>query len=176
MMRYLSYLIIPLVIAVVLVGINREGSKAEKGMDENNFVVRQSKIVMWIGIICALFFGVLIILMSAFPNDTAQWWVYLIFFLFVILGTVLAVHCMIWALKISGDEIRHTAIFKKEQSISFGDITKVKIKRLQNNQMEEIKVYSHDKKVFSVESYCRGYHILIARLQKEGVAFEEVRG
>jgi len=50
---------------------------------------REALKTLSVGAICVLLFGTAIVLMSIFPNDTAYWWVYVIFGIFVLLGLIL---------------------------------------------------------------------------------------
>ena len=72
----LRYLIIFVTVGILFAIIRREVIKAEKKMDINNFVIKQPKVIMWLGGGCVLVFGAFLVIMSIFPNDTADWWVY----------------------------------------------------------------------------------------------------
>jgi hypothetical protein len=162
------YIIIPGLVWLIFIIIKKEVKKSEKNMDEKYFLVRQSKVVLWIGIICALFFFSLIILMTIFPNDTAEWWIYPVFIVCSISGILMALYCIKWEIKIENDEIMYTPFFGKKKTFSIGSIKKIKSK---NGQ--QIKAYDEKGKLFSVESNCRGYNVLISRLKNEQIPFED---
>jgi hypothetical protein len=167
-MDNIMYIIIPILVFLVFTFLFNANKKSEKIMDENNFILRQPKLVLWIGIICTLFFSALIVLMSIFPNNTAEWWVYLIFSLFVILGFFLIFHCIRWELKIEVNQIIYTPFIGGKRLFTIDNIKRVK---LENGQ--KIIAYDGNKKLFSVEYQCNGFNVLVSRLRKEQIPFEE---
>ena len=169
-MQFLAYLTIPILIGVLMSGVDRQVFKAEKSMREDSFVVRQSKTFAWVGIIVALFFGAAMIVMTALANDSVKWWIYMEFFAFFSLGILIAVYCFFWELRVNGDEIRYRCLFKPSQTLGFDAITSVKMKH--TPQYEQIILYSGAKKLFALESNCVGYYVFVARLIKEQVKFE----
>ena len=171
-MQYLSFLIVPVILGAIFAAAKKDAAKAEKNMDENNFIIRQPKFFMWIGILCALVFGAALIFMSIFPNDTAEWWIYLMFFVFVLLGLLLILVYIIWEIKIEGDNVYFKSLII-HKNFTFADITKVKIKNPnpQNDQYQQAVLYAGTKRIITVESFCRGYGILIKRLKKENLHF-----
>lgn len=69
----ISFLIIPVVASFLLANMDKQARKAEIGMDNNNFIVHQPKFVFWLGIICALSFAVMFIIVITFTNEKAEW-------------------------------------------------------------------------------------------------------
>jgi len=171
-MRLFPFLLIPMILGAIFAAAKKDVAKAEKNMDENNFIMRQPKLFMWVGIVCMLVFGALIIYMSIFPNDTAEWWVFLGFFVFVLLGLLLVLVYIIWEIKIEGENI-YCKFLLRRKNFSFSDITKVRIKNPnpQNDQYQQAILYAGTKKILTIESFCRGYSILIKRLKKENIHF-----
>jgi hypothetical protein len=160
-------MIIVILVWIIFIIIKKEVKNSEKNMDEKYFLVRQSKIILWMGVICALFFFYLIILTIIFPDDTVEWWVYLAFTMFAISGILVTLHCIKWELKIENDKIIYTPFFGEKKIFPISSIKKVKSKNRQ-----QIKVYDEKGKLFSVESNCRGYNVLISRLKSEHIPFE----
>lgn len=158
-----------LVLGVILAIAIREANKAAQNMEWLHFIIRKPKTIMWLGIICALFFGALIALMIVFPNDTVEWRIYLIFGAFAFIGISLAAHCALWKVEIDGNELRHSSLLKRTRVFTFDNIKKFEIKG-QNTPYENVVLYSEGKKLLSVEKNCRGYDMLIARLRQQ--AFE----
>lgn len=168
-MNNIMYIIIPILVFLVFTFVKKANKKSEKNMDENNFVLRQPKIFIWIGVICAIFFCVLIVLMSVFPNDTAEWWVYLVFSFFVILGFFLIFYCVKWELRIEDNQIIYTPFIGKKIIFTIGNIKKAKLK----NGQKIIAYDDKNKKLFSVEYTCNGFNVLVSRLRREQISFEE---
>jgi len=168
-MNYTLFVIIPILVFLVLFLVKKANKKAEKSMDENNFVIREPKIYLWIGIICAFFFCGLIVLMYIFPNDTAEWWTYLVFALFGMLGFYIIFYCVRWKLEIEGNRIIYTPFIGKKRLFTFDDIKKVKLK----NGQKIIAYGDNNKKLFAVEFTSKGFNILVPRLKKERIYFEE---
>jgi len=167
--NYTLFAIIPILVFLVLFLVKRANKKVEKSMDENNFVLREPKIYLWIGIICTVFFCGLIVLMCIFPNDTAEWWTYLVFALFGILGIYIIFYCVRWKLEIEGNQIIYTPFIGKKRSFIFSDIKKIKLK----NGQKIIAYGDNNKKLFAVEFTSNGFNILVSRLKKERIYFEE---
>jgi hypothetical protein len=159
------YVIIAFLVLIIFVAIRKEVKSAEKNMNENHFAVRQSKTVLWIGIICTVFFCALIVLMIMFPNDTAEWWVFLVFSLAAVWGLCIILYCVAWELRVEDNQITYSPFIGKKKSFPIDFITKIKF----NGQ--QIKAYAANKKLFTVDSSCRGYNILVFRLKNEQIPF-----
>jgi NADH:ubiquinone oxidoreductase subunit 5 (subunit L)/multisubunit Na+/H+ antiporter MnhA subunit len=168
-MNYALFVIIPILVFLVFFFVKKANKKAEKSMDENNFVIREPKIYLWIGIICAVFFCGLFVLMCMFPNDTAEWWTYLVFSLFGISGICLVIYCVVWKLEIKDNQIIYTPFIGRKRSLIFDDIKKVKLK----NGQKIVAYGDNNKKLFAVEFTSNGFNILVSRLKKERIYFEE---
>ena len=166
-MEKITYIIIPLVVIIIFFIAKKSNRKAEKNMDENHFSVQQPKIFLWIGIICVAFFCALIVLMTLFPNDTAEWWVYVIFSFFVLLGLFLIIYCSTWKLQIENDQIVYCPFFGIKRNFLITSITNIKT---YNGQ--KIKAYIDDKKIFTIEYTAKGYGVLISRLKNEQMPFK----
>jgi hypothetical protein len=155
------------VVFVVFLFTRREVKAAEKKMDENCFEVRQPKMFLICGIICGAFFLGLTVWAAVFPDDSTEWWVFLVFLFFVLLGLALTVYCAVWKIKIDGDRIVCRQFIGKEKSFAFSEITKVKLKNQQS-----VKAYSSDKVIFKAEWNCKGFNVLVERLRKEQIPIE----
>jgi len=168
-MNGILFIIIGILVFLVLTFVKRTNQKAEKSMDENNFVLRQPKIFFVIGVICAVFFCSLIVLMCIVSNDSAEWWVFLIFSSCAILGFYIIFYCVKWELKIEGNQIIYTPFIGKKNSFAVSDIKKAKLK----NEQKIIAYDVNNKKLFAVEFTCNGFNVLVSRLKKEQIPFEE---
>jgi amino acid permease len=166
-----TYLILPVLIWIVYAAIRKEIRNSEKNMDESCFSVRQSKIVLWISILCTLLFFLLLVAMAIFPNDndTGEWGLYLaIPLLFIAIGTLMTLYCIKWEIKIENDRITYTPFLGKKKTFLIRSIKEVKAK-----DGRPIKVCGEQGKLFSVEPNCRGCNVLISRLKRESIPFEE---
>jgi len=143
--------------------LNKKNKKHEENIDIYNFEVRQSAGTLLIGIICAIFFSFLIALAKFTNNETATIWVYLIFSFFTFMGILLMIYYKMWKLKVENNQISYFPFFGRNKFFTVDSITKVRKKE------EKIIVFSGDKELFSVESSCRGFDALIARLKKERI-------
>jgi hypothetical protein len=152
---------------LVLTFAKREVEKAEKDMDENNFVIRQPKTFFWVGIMCPVFFGGLIVFAIISNISTAVWWVYLVFSFFTALGLFLVYYCRKWELKVENNQITYSPVFGKKKSFNIDYITKVKFK-----PGRMVTAFNENKKLFSVEYLFKGFNVLVSRLKKEQINFE----
>ncbi len=141
--------------------MNKKVLEAEKPIDENNFVVRNAKANMWVGIIGAVICGALII----YPSDTSALWVYICFSAFFLLGLSLAIWCAVWKIEVTDNEVYLTTPFVRRKAFTFDRITKIKFKG--NDQVNRITVYVDEKNLFTVQSDCRGYLAFIKKLESE---------
>ena len=161
------YFVIPLLVVMVFFIVRKGNEKAKKNMDENYFKVRQPMIFLWIGIMCTLLFSALIVYFSIFPDGTTDWMVYTIFSIIAVLGIFLIIYCIIWELRIEGDQIVYIPFAGIKRNYSINSITRIK---LYNNQ--KIEAYAGEKKLFSVEPTSRGYNVLISRFKREQIFFD----
>jgi len=138
---------------------------------DKQFAVRQPKLNLCVGIIGMLFFGALIVLMSIFPNDTAQWWVYLLFSLFVVLGAFLTVYNLFWNIIVKNEIISCHSLLKRTKTFTFDAIKEVKMKyhdidnkRHYNGIVYEIILYSDKSKLIAVDSACKNFDVFVSCL------------
>ena len=155
-------IVISAIVFIVFLFTKKEVKKSELNMDENNFVLRQPKIFLWVGIICAGFFSALIVFAILYPNETSVWWVYLIFGFFAALGLYLIFYCIRWEIKIEDNQISYTPSIGKKRLFTFDQITNVKYKPGQ-----KITAFSGTKKLLSVDFSSKGFNVLAFRLKKE---------
>ena len=164
------YIIVPIVVGIVIYVIKKSAGKKNKEMDICSFTISQGKVVTWIGIIGAMVFLALIVLMTIFPNDTAALWVYIVFSAFILLGVYIAVYSVSWEVNVTGNEIRLRALFKKTKTFTFDQIKTVKVRTHPNyGNQTKLVLYSDTEKLMYVESHCIGYDLFLTRLQNEGI-------
>ena len=170
-MNYLSFLLIPIVVGLVFTGIKKDVLNREKNMDENNFVIRQSRVVFWVGIICLFVFSVLIVVISIFPDETVDFFTYAVFSLFLCLGLGLTLHSLSWSVRITGGEMQLNTMFKRGETYTFAMLDKAVMKK-QNTPAEQLILYANSKKLFAVDKQYSGYHVLLSRLINEQIKFD----
>lgn len=146
-------------------------SEVRVGVSDNNFIVRESKSTMLIMILCVLFFGACIMLMFIFPNDTVDWWGYLIFSLLFLLGVYGLLRYIFWRIEVKGNEFCYTSFLALKKKFTLNSISKVKIKN-PDSPYQKITIFSGTKKILPVESNCIGYNLLVEYLIQEHIAFE----
>ena len=162
-MDYIVYfIVIPAIVFIVFLFTKREVKKSELNMDENNFVLRQPKIFLWVGIVCAAFFSALIVLVIIYSDENLVWWISLIFGSFAALGLYLIFYCIRWEIKIEGNQISYTPFIGKKRQFTFDQITNVKYK-----PEKKITAFSGKKKLFTVDFFSKGFNVLAMRLKKE---------
>ena len=180
-MDYIPYAIIPIVIVALFFAIKESVAKAEKNMGSNCFTVRPSKIFLWIGIICVLLFGGIIVFISIYPNDSVDVTAYLIFSFFLLLGMLLILYYLNWKVRVNGDEICCHSLFRRTKTFTFHEIKGYRIQgenpqkiesfggegyRITTLQTSKCILYSETKKILTIESNCNGYNVFVARLKK----------
>ena len=160
-MDVFMYLIIFFVIMIMFFFVMIENKRTEKKMDENHFTVRQSRIFLLVGVLGTLFGCAMLILMTLFPNGTADLWVYGVFIFYTIMCLFLFVYCISWKIRVDDDQIMYSPFIGIKKNFTISSITRVKIR------YGELKVYNGNKKLFAVSSMANGHKVLAARLQRE---------
>jgi len=123
--------------------LNTKKSSDKFDPTDKCFTLRLHPTVIWIGIICSVFFiGLIILSTVVFPNKTSTIWVELEFGIFAILGALLALYGFKYKIVFLEDKIIKYSMLRKNQ-IFISSITQIEM--VQDN----LKIYSNDKKVFS---------------------------
>lgn len=132
--------------------------------ENNQYIVRQSKLIAGVGIFCAVFFLALTILLIAFAKDATEAVLIVSLFLaFILLGLLLAVYALKWRVEVCGDTLTMYHPFKRlnKRSITFDEIT------LAKNGMNGLYIYAGDKKVLSVDTFAVGRGKLVEQLREQ---------
>jgi hypothetical protein len=132
--------------------------------DAESFVIRQPKVIAWIGVAGALFCVGIFVAMIIFPDDTVTWHMYLLCILFAMLLTIFSLHCFCWKVSVQGNEIEHSNFFRRVRTFEFEDIKKARVK--QSGYFEKLTVYFHNGKVLKLDSTCKGYNKFLNRVRK----------
>ena len=167
-MRYFVTLpVISVVFWLIARATNNERQKKMSKMTLTDFAVFAPKSTLWIGLVCMIFFGGCIILMTLFPNDTATWWVYLTFISFFVMGALVTLYAISSKIIVVKDSIRYTPIFGIKQTFAFSDIKRVKLRKT------SLTVYGEKQALFSMELDIIGCSLMIERLKSENIPFDK---
>jgi uncharacterized protein YacL len=153
-------------------------------MSENNFTIRQPKMILWLGIVgTALFIALLVMVLITYfifdetnpyfepITDISEMIILSVIFLgFALLSSVAIIAYFVEKLHVYGSAIDCHKMFRKKRTLRFSDITHVKLKQ-EGLGNETLILYAGKKKIFGANSYCAGYDFLWRRLRKEGVRF-----
>jgi len=143
-------------------------------IDNENLIIKFPRFVLWLGVISSLFWSALIILMTLFPNDTADYWVYLVFTLFLLLGVWFIWISVAWRVQIEGENIQSRNYFFRTQRFTIKSIARVKTKKSKNqNQFDEVTLYSKDgEELLYLSPFYSGFREFMERLKQEKIEFE----
>ena len=139
-------------------------SIAEEKMDEKNFVMRKHKAATYLWLIFLLIIGVAFF----FWTDN-----YLFPSIFIPFGILMFLFRISWKVHIDGSEIHYKSMqtLFRRQTISFHGIQRAEAwyQRNARGDAPNIRVYSNNKKLFSVEENTRGYALFVNRLTEANV-------
>jgi hypothetical protein len=177
-MQYVIGAIITIILSsVIFLVAKKKAGQIEKGMDANDFIIRQPKVILKLDIFATIFFFLLygFSLLGLYDGgDMERWWVYLLSMSpFLALGPFLIVLWHRWKITVKGNQITASSYFGKEKTFTFDYITKVNygVNLTKTGRVEYIKAFHEKKKLFTVTAVCPGYQVLISRLKDGGVSF-----
>jgi len=170
----LTGIITSLVIGIVFWFAQRKAKKLEAEMDEGDFIVRQPKFTLVIGVLFTLFFVFVLILCTvgedyiSFEDSLLMLACLSPFILFGLFIVALWCKCKVI---VKGNQITFARFFGKEQTYAFDYITTVKRGAVatRGGSLDTIIAYHGKKKLFGVSEICPGFNILASRLESEGV-------
>ena len=150
-----------------------------RSMSNDSFSVRKPRILVYLpiitGMIGALFFCALTVVMLIYPNDTVDVGTIFIFVAFILLCsfTVFVGFCnRRWEVRIDGRQINYTPHFGNAKQFTFDSISR--IQSIHHSGwaigIAEIKIYVGDKVAFTVGSSSRGFNTLLSRLEEENIS------
>lgn len=104
-MHILIHIISPILISLSLSFVyskiyKSNGASLIQNINNKHIVIRLPKAYFGIGSLGIVVFSAAIVLMTLYPNDSASWWVYFGFSLFVLLGVFLIAYTLIWKIDI----------------------------------------------------------------------------
>ena len=110
----------------LLIRIIARENEAEliKNLKEEHVTIHCPAAYRWVGVVCTIFFLLFIILMTLFPNGTAETWVYFGFGAFVLLGVYLIVASYLWKIDIYKNEVYfiYVSSFGRKYKIDYSSI------------------------------------------------------
>jgi hypothetical protein len=170
--------ILTLIIAGVIIGgifgiifaiAERNTKKIEAAMDADDFILRLSNYTLALAIILTI--PLLAVLVFVDLRDPAAWLPLLILLPCLLVGPVLTYKWFKWKIIVKGNQITCITTFGKEKTYTFDHITTVKRGKVytKSGEMDCIKAYHGKKKLFTFADNCRGFSVLAARLESEGV-------
>lgn len=173
-------IIMPTVLTFVFAAIRNAKSNPHGEMTDQEFVVKYPKTIMWIGLVCnAILVAVGIILTlywSGKANTTSFVLLYVVFGLFIVLGTYLVLKCLIFRISVSGEQIKAYNLFRRPHVFSFNDIDSAEVQiKGSNINPERIIIRTTSGKKIIAESMAKSYDRLVKRV-KEEVPPERLKG
>jgi len=156
------------ILLIICIIIDRKGKNAEKKMDENNFIVRPQRSLLFIGIfICAIIiFGIITYISINRMLIISDLILIIPFILPGLLGIGLIIYCLKCKLIVENNKIKYFPYFGKNIISSIEQIKYFKFKY----DNKKIFAYNEDEKLlFIAMANQNGYKILISRLNKEGL-------
>lgn len=175
---FVSFLSIAL--SLVFTSLRNAKSDPRGGMTDQEFVVKYPRIIAWIGFVGnAILVAVGIILTlywSGKANTTSFVLFYVVFGLFILLGTYLVIKCLIFRIDVSGEQIKAHNLFRKPHIFSFNDIDSAEVQiKASNINPERIIIITTSGKKIIAESMAKAYDRLVKRV-KEEVPPERLKG
>lgn len=161
-MRYISYVITAIIIGVVYSIAKKENKKAIQNSSDDFMKMRLPKIYIGVGVICSLFFAALFVLMTLFPNDTAEIWVGIVFIGFMLLGLLIIFASIKWKVEIYKDYMIYFSILGRKYEFKYSEIKEV---RLTQNSLK-IKT---DRKKFSIDAHAIGIDVILKRFNENNI-------
>lgn len=137
----------------VLSGIQKSNRQISRTMSDESFVVMVPKIVLIIGIIGDSMFSAIILGFTLFSKELPHIIFYIVFELFIWLGTYLILKALRFKVVVKGEKITICSIFKKPYTFTFSEIVSV-VRQVKRNQVksERIVIKTVSGKKLIVES------------------------
>lgn len=161
----LSAFLTALTLSLLAIKVAKENdAELVKNRKEEHVTIHYPVVYRWVGIICTAFFSCFMILMTVFPNDTAEPWVYVGFGLFVLLGLYLILESYLWKIYIYKKDAYYDFVssFGRKYRIRYEDVVNYRI----GNNFIRIKT---KKKVFYIDTKAINLEYLPQMLKKNHV-------
>jgi len=139
-------------------------------IDIYNFELRMSPLLKWISLIGSALFGLFILLMTLFQNETVTIAVYTIFSTLFLLNLSLFLFFATGKIKILGDNIICYSLFSRPKQYTFDMVKKLIIKDA--GSVSKVFVYSDEEKLFALNSSYEYFDILMQRFGERKILTE----
>lgn len=139
-------------------------------VDIYNFELRMSPLLKWVSLISSSVFGLLILLMTLFPNDSITAAIYIIFSTFFLSSLFLFLYLVTNKIKINVNNITYYSFFRRPKQYTFDMIEKLVIK--DKNNSRDVIVFGNSGKFFSFSSFYSGFDTLMLRFAEKQILTE----
>lgn len=167
--RILVPALIPIVLGFILFSALKENEKELMTNHEKEIIiVRSPRVYLWILLILILFAGTCIFFMIFFPNGVEYHiWVYIIYFIFILMGIFLVVKVLVWRIYVFKNEI-----YFIYRTIFFKNI-KVKYKEcLSYASTTNTIILKINKRKFYIDKYSINFEVFFSMLKKYNIKRE----
>ncbi len=158
----LSYIITYIVLNILFLCIALINKKYTAKMTRNNFIIKYPILLPILMFIISLIFTVIILFMATIGyNETASWWVFVIFSIFVLLSLITMYATLRIKIIIVENDIIYFPAFSKKRNFTFDDITSVKYHK------QSVTCYNKKKRIFNIDFMLSGYELFLSRIQNK---------
>ena len=162
-----NFLLIFLTGFVIILWITSKKEKdSEQNMDENNFVIRKTKNIFWVGVI-ALIIIFLYIGFMVYSNQPIGRFEFIFFSICLIFGLYQILKYLNWKIIIKGNQITYLPFIGKKGNFKIDEITYVMQKKKLMERKKNIIVYSDEQALFFLDTHAIGFNVFETRLKKE---------
>lgn len=164
----LSAIFIPACVMTIFSAIQKSNIKTSKTMTDKQFVVMIPKIVLVIGITCDVMSVMVLLGFTLFSQELPHAIFYIVFGLFLWLGTYLVFKTLKFRVIVKGEEITVCSIFAKPYTFTFSEIISA-VRQVKRNQVksERIVIRTVFGKRLIVESTEISYKRFLQRIKSE---------
>jgi len=163
----LNYILIVLLGFVIILWVtSKREKKSEQEMNENNFVIRKTKNIFWVGVFVIILIFVYIGFAVNF-NQAVGRWEFIFFFICIIFGLYQILKYLNWKIIIQGNQITYSPFIGKKGNFNIEEITWVLHKKRLMERKKNIILYSEDEALFFLDSHAVGFKVFESRLKKE---------
>jgi hypothetical protein len=153
----MQYFITIILIMLFIYFLSRITKKENLNYNVNSYkegiLIKLPKIYFWIGLVGAIFFLTLTILMTIFPDGSADWWVYLIFLFFVFISLSCILAAKKWKINLYENEFLYTTFLGNSYIFSYSDISCVTITQNAIYIKTNRKTYIADPHAIAVDAF-----------------------
>jgi len=162
---FLTFALIGITVNILTQKIIKDNSnELIRNLKEDHVIIHLPNMYKWIGLICSIFFLILLVLMVTFPNDNADIWVGVSFGIFILLGLYIIWATYFWKIHIyrNDEYFIYVSSFGKKHKIYYFDIIDYK-------NGENYIVLKTIQKSFFIDNKSTNIEFLLAMLKKNNV-------